>query len=260
MIEDVPKNLLQDKNGLFFLKKSDIEKNSISFYDCFIKNGEMAKAFFYCIKGNNSYIVKKHNFLNRKKEQDAIIEMLEHFKIISKLLNKVDLPIGYYKELGKVKGIIIPYYENAISIMNMMLNYSLDDIKKIYFYDDDNIYNLFHIFLEIISLIEEMYENQMFYYDINDNNFLIYQNEIKVIDFEPYRVIFNEDTKTFPIIAFNYLLLLNEILKKYQLMDNDLVQKTFDYRKIMERTSEFNYDFNKVKAYVKKIENNIRKG
>ena len=230
-----PKELKKDDNDLMY-----IEDNMIINYPLYFKSNDFhCKKVFYQIPGSNEYIVKYENY--NQISQEALFNMLERFERIKSNIKNIDFPIGYFKNQNNVKGTIIYYYQSGLSLKNVLANNEgLENLKKYYQHDDNMVHNLFLMLLDILDLIEEMYQNKVYYYDINCTNFILDKNAIKVIDFEPFRVGLKSDDDTFDDIIRNYILLCEEIFKRY----------TLDYFKPVNIVN----NFEDVKKYTKKIE------
>ncbi len=97
---------------------------------------------------------------------------------------------------------------------------------------------------DILSLLSIMYEHEVYYTDVDENNFVIWNNQIKVIDFDPYLVTFNDRYTKLTRMLERYLRLLNRVLDKYQLPRAEI---------------ENIQNFKEAKILTMKIENGVRK-
>ena len=204
----IPSTLKYDKKGIGYLDEKDIEKRQLilekrSFY-------RVLRNSFYSIEGDTSdYIIKKlceHSLFQGLK----IKKMLEGFLKIQNHLSNIDLPVGYYLENEEIWGTIVPYYMNSISIREL-LRFPVHDIMDYYYHDENNLRNLLSLYLDILLLLEEMYANNVSYLDIHQGNFVFYENQVKLIDFEPQFIRFKTNSYYYRIILDGYLQLINGI-------------------------------------------------
>ena len=203
----------QDDKGINLLKSEDINVSPFYF-------NELLPAFsyqrlFYHIDGIDDYIIKslgESNFFNQIKNKKLLYQFMKK----QQYFDNIDFPVGYYLEKEKIKGTIIPYYKDSISINKLLNLYKLDDLKNYYLHTDDEIQNLICLCIDIIDMIEKMFQENIVYTDINPRNFLVYNNLIKIIDFEPkYVFISNKKDKYYNLILSNYNLLIDYILRHY---------------------------------------------
>ena len=92
-------------------------------------------------------------------------------------------------------------------------------LSKYYYHADDSIHNLYLLFIDILTLIEELYENKVYYTDIHRGNFVVNDNSVKLIDFD-YKYIHFEDKKDKTLlrnIFHNYDILFFIINKRFNL-------------------------------------------
>ena len=173
--------------------------------------------------------------------------MLENFRVIQKNIEDIDFPIGYYLEDNYARGQIIKYYKNSPSLFHLIKEKDINILDKYYYHDDDSIHNLYMILLDILNLIEELFENGVYYTDIHSGNFVINNNNIKLIDFDYNYIYFKNSTdmKLLDILLWNYSRLFFSINKSYNLGDFALDEC---------------HDFKYMKKYVKSMENYVRRG
>lgn len=234
----VPMEAKRDYNGLFYID-NDYFKQYPLYFDNYIEKNE--RSSFYELISTSDYIIKCGRKLNRKK----VINMLLKFKEYQEYIKKTDFPIGYYEEDNIIKGLIIPYY-NSPSLLNIKRTHDLGELSKFYYHDDNSIHNLYLLCLDIIDIIEEMYCNEIYYTDIHDGNFVFKDNNVKLIDFDPNLVFFSDNKKR---ENYNYMMywcenIIYTLTKYFNLED-------LAYRKIN--------SFDKMRTYVKKIENRVTK-
>ena len=204
----------QDDSGLFFLDDKDIKLELFHF-------NEILPAYsyhrnFYYIDGIDNYVIKdigKHTLFNNTK----IKKMLLNLRNRQDRLTDIDFPIGYYVKDNRISGTIVPYYKDSVSISQLVNLYSFSDLEKFYMHDEDDFKNLICLCLDIINIIEKMYKESIIYTDINPGNFLVYNNSVKIIDFESNYVRFtNKRNEYFKSMLSNYNILVNYILNHYK--------------------------------------------
>ena len=239
----LPLNLKIDKNGLLYLEDiEDLYRRVISLDQRPDKREYYASCFFR-IDNNDDYIIKKPITLFTREERKIYLEFLGRLVDKQKEVPEVDFPIGYYRERKKIEGLIVRYYQDGISLDNINREEDINLIGKYYYHDEDNIHNLFLMFNEILSLLEVMYEHGINYTDVCDNNFVIWNNQVKVIDFDPYSVTFIDKYNKLNKILERYIKLINYTLNCYHLRgDSDNIQ-----------------NFKEAKKLTLKIENGVRK-
>ena len=71
------------------------------------------------------------------------------------------------------------------------------------------------LLLDILDLISKMYDKGIYYLDIHSGNFLLYNNDVKVIDFEPGHVYFRDREWNLKIMLNNYAILVERIRKRF---------------------------------------------
>ena len=129
-------------------------------------------------------IVKHEPYLH----QDDL-GLIKNLHIYGKNVQKTTFPYGVVTLDKAVIGQIIPYYDNSVSLLKMLSNSSL---------------NVYTWFLKAYEIIQELYDNDIIYIDIHGNNFLVLNNELKIIDFEPGAVYFKD--KSFQILLMGFVL------------------------------------------------------
>ena len=217
---ELDKPFKQDKNGLWYVDFKDINTQVIHFPE--IGKCNAKKATFYKVEGMDNIIIKDTTeypyFLNRHK----------HLKLLSELVKRqsritdVDYPFAYCKDYGILRGIVELFYLDSISINDIIYSIKyknnlsqLEVIKNYYNHENDNIDNIIVLLLNILELISKMHNNGVYYTDIRAGNFLLYNNEVKVIDFEPDYVRFKDRNGMYlDKILFNYASLVETILRR----------------------------------------------
>ena len=207
-----------DKKGLVYLDSRDIKIDKLCFQE--IKKSYYKKRDFYTIDGIDNYIIKDSTM------EPLVFNVVRNKKLLENLVSKqekipeVEFPIGYYKNLGSMKGFIIPYYKDSISLRKIMYLHEFSDLTKFYNHSSDEVDNLICLLLNILELISKMYNNGVTYMDVHGGNFVFKDNEIKVIDFDPGYVFFDEkDKKHFTLMLNNYLTLVEKVCRKLGFKD-----------------------------------------
>ena len=232
----IPMELKVDKKGLLYLDMA-IDKSDKVFLNPNKNN------CFYRIPSTTEYIVKYNNRNVIYDDCVQIERMLEEFNKRRGKLHNIDLPIGYYLEDELIKGLIVYCYDNAISLRDFCNIKDLSALTKYYCHEDHLLKNLIRLYLEIISIVEEMLDSKMYYLDIHSGNFVLFNNQLKLIDFEPNQIAFNKDNNVYyERIVFAVSMLINYINH----------QVGFDY------TMDECYQLNVLKEKVKKLEGNLK--
>ena len=220
---------------------------------------------------------KKEDFINEKK----IISELEKNKDFEKIQQELDrgnnfidyfLVIGLEPEIYKknwlyaeefdiltakhkdeIKPKIIssfpPFEKTTISFDESILNHCFPNgyqlLKSVYMHDEDSIHNTFILFLDILEKAYEMFENEIYFSDYNPSNIVFLNNEAKIIDFDPRFIKFDDKDLGLHNVLGGYHYFLEKVLFRYKFLE--------------ELDEDFN-DFDDAKRFIKKMENNIRKG
>ncbi len=240
----IPFELKMDKDGLLYIEDERI----ITHEDLFIdkrefKNERYYSNGFFRLPYSMDYIIKYSYTIFTRKEINQIKNMLSILVSKQKEIPDIDFPIGYFKQWRKLAGLIIKYYPDGISCDNVFNHHDIEEIGKFYAHDEDNYRNLFLIFEGVLSLVQEMFENGIYYTDLNPGNIMLVDNEIKLIDFDPYYVKFTDKDKLFKSIMKTYCELIKCTLKSFYLY------------------YEFNGEldsFEHAKTFTKKLENIVR--
>ena len=204
----------QDRKGLWYLDSRDIKTNRKRFTE--INKNNDKRAVFYTINGMDDYIIKDSTeypyFFNRIRNLKLLKNLVEK----QKELPKVDFPFAYYKDYGVLRGIVMKYYQDAESLNNLIKLYSFHEFQDFYHHDNNEIDNIIDLFLEILELISNMYDKGIFYMDIRPGNFVIYNNSVKVIDFEPGFVYFRDcGSWNYYQMLISYATLVETVLCKF---------------------------------------------
>lgn len=241
----IPLELKKDKYGLLY--SDDIElvrQYSLPIDKRVFKHERYYISAFYPFKSTDEYIIKYSLTVFTKREIKKILEMLDTLVSKQKNVSNVDFPIGYYVFMKKLQGVVIKYYKDGVSLDNILLTKDIENVGKYYYHEEDNIHNLFMLFNDVLDLEYEMFENGIYYRDLNPGNLVLFNNKPKIIDFD-YRYIRFDDVDCGLIdIMESYSLLLKEVLSNYKLIDG------------VEYISK---DFDDAKEFTKKLENKVRR-
>lgn len=207
----------QDKRGLWYLDSKDIVLKPLHFPQYIRPYGhyEEVRQFFE-IEGMDNLIAKDSTeyplFFNHTRNLNLIKKLCEKQEEIP----EVDFTVGYLKGIKMMKGIIVPYYKDSISVKGLATTHAFSDITNYYNHESNEIDNLFSILLDILNLLIVMYNKGVYYTDANSGNFVIYKNTIKVIDFEPEFVFFSDNSgKHLAKMLKKYSDLVNAVFKRY---------------------------------------------
>lgn len=234
-----------DENGLLYTNDYKLVRGKSIFLNC-RENDEFRydQYTFHGLGDNNDYLIKYH--LN---PMGLDLEKLTR-KMLITLRDKqgnvamTDFPIGYFRRFYHIRGIIMKHYKGGISLDRLSKRKDIGDIMKYYSKDDDSTHNLFLSFDETLTALNEMYDNGIYYTDVNPGNFLLHNNSVKTIDFDPIYVTFNNKDEQLSLILSRYKDMTNLVLSNIGI-DN-----------------EYDCDVNSfegAKVYTKKVENSIRK-
>lgn len=242
----LPMNLKVDKKGLNYLDDDRILLHSQLLIDNRqVSDNRYYPCGFYRIPNTDDYIIKYCYTCYTRKEIKAIKEMLAYFAEKQNKVPSVDFPIGYFNNGRKLAGQIIKFYPTGVSYDDIMKEKDINLISKHYAHDDDAIHNMFLLFDEVLDDVYEMFENGIYYLDTNPGNIILNDNKVKLIDFDPYYVKFdNKDARLIKMMD-SYCFLLKCVLSNYKLIDD---------------IKEIPTNFNEAKTLTKKLENTIRRG
>ena len=228
-----------DKNGLVYYDEKD-KGNEVDFH--LPKNFEIKSKFFEVID-NPSVIIKQPltDF-----NEDRELEMLIEFNKVHDDIKKTDLPVSYYKENNDIVGTVVPYYDKSISLytLSKKRDSRLYQLMEVYKRDDDAIRNLFILYREIIDLMEELYNYGICYYDSNSTNYVIKDNNVHLIDFDPKHISFETKRRN----LYQVLIGIDDLIDR---MNNRFV--LYDEFPFLPHT------FDGLRKHLIKIENKVRK-
>ena len=203
----IPLECKIDNNGFLYIDNFNC-KRKLDYCD----NPFYYKSYFLKIDSTDDYIVKCH--LNRLNKREIYRMLYTFYNIGGNDLCNIDFPIGYYKENNKLRGLIVPNYNKAPSIRNVVEN---DNLSEFYSHSMSNKDNVLLLLSDILKILEDLYNYGIIYTDINPGNFLIYQNEVKIIDFDPqYLFKTNKDKNNhyLKMLLYNYKTLVHYVCRR----------------------------------------------
>ena len=150
-----------------FFKDDSMDFNTDGFY--------IYKSLYDENKGLRVY--RRFNEYQFNGERDEIL--------ISKLQEKqakiklTEFPTGVLTREGYIFGQEMPFYENYETLFNFK-----DNIESVS--------QLVEIYKKCLKILEELYKNDIYYTDVHSKNFMVNNDDIKLIDFEYGRVKFDD--------------------------------------------------------------------
>ncbi len=243
----IPLELKRDKEGILY---TDDNKDLIQRYMAIDSNPNY-KNDFYKLRSTDEYIIKRPVTILNKQGMKEYKEMLVNLINLQSKITKTEFPIGYYKDKAPLSGLIVRFYPVGVSFDKIQDKQDLELLKRFYFHDDDNIHNMFLMFLDLLDNLYEMFENGIYYTDIVANNIVlvkemlnnIIQYLVRIIDFDPAWVRFTDKDKNLNYIMIAYFDLLYKSLKQFNLPR-------------IPRESVLTFE--EAKKFVKKIEDSTR--
>ena len=183
----LPLELREDSDGILYI--DDILEHNV--HTKFLYQPNSFKYQFFNIPSTNEYILKYYKFNTLDSDLMAFKKMLMEINKRRERLQEIDFPIGYFIEENEFKGLIIYFYSNALSLRDLSLNYDFNYLSNYYFHTDNPHQNLLMLYLDILTLLEKMMDEKIYYLDVHSGNFVLYNNNVKVIDFEPTQLMFD---------------------------------------------------------------------
>lgn len=203
----------KDKNGLWYIEAKDVILRDLNIKQVLSKDHR--PAHFLSIDGVDKYIVKDCSIYGIRFNKYSNLRLLKRLTSKQPFVTDTDFPIGYCLDDSCFKGLIIPYYEISKSIKELLKEYTFADLIDYYYRSDNEIVNLICLFLDMLKKLENMYNQGIYYLDVKPSNFLICNNEVKIIDFEPSRVLFRNKEENLKYLLYNYVVTINEIIREY---------------------------------------------
>ena len=235
-----------DRDGIGYI---DISNNSFPLYrkqfidlDYYSKEPIVLKRDFYLLPSSNNYILKVNKVIDYNDVDNYL--MLKELIMLQSKINDIEFPIGYVKYNSKIVGQIIRNY-NAPSLKNICISSDLSSLQKYIYLDDDSLHNLFLVYLEILEKLEKLFSNNVSYLDCHAGNWIIANNDVKLIDFDSNLVSFSKNSFYETLMLRNYIRMINRVSHEF-LLPSSIV---FDNQ----------YHFSNVKKKVIDFENRIRR-
>ena len=195
---------------------------------------------FFKLLDNPNYIIKKFDNL----DINRLITMLTNFNELNNNIKKTDLPLSYYMENNSIVGTVIPFYPDTTPLYTISKTRMISNLVSLYNHDEDKIRNVFCLYNDILDIFQELLDNGVYYYDSNSTNFVFSNNEVKLIDFDPKRVLFDGNHKEYKFVLEGLYALI------------DLMTKRFFY---YEEFLYFPRSIEGLRKHLVKVENKIRK-
>jgi len=239
-----PNGFKLDEDNLWYVDDKDIKKSPIYFPKVGVFYNRNVQCF-YKVEGIDNLIIKNTRKYPLLFNQTRNRKLLKELLLREKDMPNVDVPKAYLKENNRVTGMFVPYYPKSVSYTRLTNYYSKDDVLKIYNHDNDADYNLLLLCLETLGVLKELYDAGIVYLDIHDGNFLIYNNGVKVIDFEPGFVKITKNKE-----RYQY-----QIVNKYLQLARQLLYKLY----FSEYISIYGSNFQEAEDSIKKLEKLIKR-
>lgn len=231
-------NLPVDSFGIRFVdvneSKSSLNELKLGNLSYLSGNVKLSKKRFFMLPGVDDFILKILD--DRIKNQQLFYSMIRGLCGKQSELENIEFPIGYVRDGESIVGQIIKYYPESKSLKELCLNCGLDDMKQYICLGDDSLHNLFLLLLEVLNLLEQLFERGIYYSDINPGNILIVEGKIKLIDFEPDYVSFENNRFNQNVVIYNYIRFVNRVLSLTALKGElELTASTSDFEKIKKK-------------------------
>ena len=202
-----------DKNNLWHIDSKDVILNKRTFSEAGKKSYN--RSSFYLIDGIPDYIIKDDSKYTKLFRKQKILKMVKELTAIQDNLPNIGFPVGYFSNCGKVEGTIVPYYKDSISIHDFSCYSKFEELSKYYNRSSNNVDNFISMLLDVLDIISSMYDNNISYTDIHPGNFILYDNQVKVVDFEPNYLYYKQKGGyCFERMLKNYALAVYEICRR----------------------------------------------
>ena len=243
----VPYELKEDKKGRLYTDDLAVLTHRLDEVDKRAKVGR-EKSKFYSFDNGGYYIIKNPPELTLESKINYM-QMLTFLLEAQEKVHLTELPIGYYRKCWSFTGLIIRYYGDG-TLSSIINEKNIEAIKKYYHHSDDSIENLFLLLEDYLKSLEELYRNGIYYYDFNSGNIIIYDNSVKIIDFDPDQIAFNWTINARAAKMKNLMVLLGQILGTYNLLNAETYSSFALESMVVEELSE-------VQAFLKSIKEDI---
>jgi hypothetical protein len=208
----------KDRRGLWYIDYKDvlIQKLDVK-QERDKKEPIKAKkpAKFYSIEGIDNYIIKECVGKPRFLYSYSYLKLLKRLTARQEYIKEVEFPVAYSRNYGNYNGLVIPYYNPATSLTEIFNSEEpLKELLKYYHKDSDEINNFICLLLEILERITDMRYQGIYYLDIHPGNFMIYNNSVKVIDFDPDCIYFYNPKLSQEQVLFYYELFVSGLIRR----------------------------------------------
>lgn len=234
----------QDRKGLLYVEKSDISTYEINFPKYQKPYGIPQKqATFYGIHNMDEFLIKHVAtdplLINQIRYLNMLLKLVER----QSLVTTADLPFAYcINDLEVLEGIISKYYKDSLSTQQIVCAHPFSELKKYYDHEANEIDNFISLILDILHVLIELVEAGIYYTDVRTSNFVVYNNTVKIVDFEPGYVFFSD----------HFGIRLKKMLQSYGRMVNEL-RKRCGFKSIVFEPGESLYETEKRVSEYRKV-------
>ena len=242
----------RDRRGILYSDDTSNLPNRLLRIDKRDYKNDNSQSEFYSLRITSDYIIKRPVASLNRKERNAYIDMLVSLSQKQNEITSTEFPIGYYREKRKLSGLIIRYYQKGLSLDQIIKERNLSLLRKYYSHSEDNVHNLFMLLDDYLDCLFELYKNDIYYIDVNSNNIVIDNNQVRIIDFDPTRVMVTYINAVMREAIFSgYVDLVADVLYNYNLINESLDAKL--------TLSHFATDgYNEAKSLIRELERDIR--
>lgn len=158
-------------------------------------------SYIYLSKDNHNLaykVSKSYRFLDKNNDQDP--PMIAKLNSLKENITLTDFPKGIITIKDIVIGQEIVYYYNYQTLTSIIYK-GLPRNKLLSYYQ------------KILLIIQELLDHNIIYIDIHPNNIMINlsTDEVKLIDFDPHHISFNNDRESYYRMLTNLKKMINEI-------------------------------------------------
>ena len=105
------------------------------------------------------------------------VKMISNLSEKQKEIELTEFPTGLITLNGNTIGQEIPLYMNSITFAESIENLNKEEIIKIY--------------LKILTILKELVQHNIIYSDVHAKNFMLVDDLVRLIDFDPFYITFN---------------------------------------------------------------------
>ena len=168
----------------------------------FLTSKNDAEGSYIYLSSCNKYIAYKvsKNYRLRRKVVDLGPPMTDRLIAVIEKINLTDFPTGIITIKDFVIGQEMIYYHNYRTLTTAVYQRISED-KLLYYYQ------------KILLIIQELLDNGIIYIDIHPNNIMVNSNnnQVKLIDFDPEFISFNQDNESYYQMLNNLKKMIDEI-------------------------------------------------